>query len=304
MDWLKKIPIGQYVSGKSSWLRVIDPRIKLSWILLFLLTPILANSLWRISIACVLLLITFVSFLPNRIWWRSLVFLFVLSLIVGFLSIVLPASEISSELTIRAPDEIPEAVVLTRSWELFRLGPLNVGGISLGPLIVDRRSAELGIKTSTLTFTVIHSVNLMLITTPPEDLVWAIKWFFAPLTLLGFPMEKLSFQLLLALRFLPLVQEELQNLFRSIGVRAIEFRKLGFKSSIGLVVTLGERLLSNILLRSEQGADSLMSREGLWLSSQQLKPSIVVKPIFVWINFGSIFLLLIAIVLRCLYGTA
>ena len=196
MDWLKKIPIGQYVSGNSSWLRGIDPRIKLSWILLFLLSPILANFIWRISIVCVLLLITILSLLPPRIWWRSLIFLLVFSLIFGFLSIVLPASDASSELTIRSPDEIPGAIVLTRSWEVFRLGPLNLGGISFGPLIVDRRSAELGIKTSTLIFTVIHSVNLMLITTPPEDLVWAIRWFFAPLTLFGFPLEKLSFQLL------------------------------------------------------------------------------------------------------------
>ena len=304
MDWLRKIPIGQYVSGKSSWLRCIDPRLKLSWILLFLLTPILANSIWRISTACVLLLITFVSFLPSRVWWRSLVFLLVLSFGIGFLSIVLPASEIASELTIRAPDEIPGAIVLTRSWELFRLGPFDFGGISLGPLIIDRRSAELGVKTSTLIFTVIHSVNLMLITTPPEDLVWAIRWFFSPLNLLGFPLEKLSFQLLLALRFLPLVQEELQNLFRSIGVRAIDFRNLGFKSSLGLFVSLGERLLSNILLRAEQGADSLMSREGLWLSSQQLRPFIVVDPRYLWINLSSIFLLLIAIILRCMYGTS
>ena len=304
MDWLKKIPIGQYVSGKSSWLRCIDPRIKLSWVLLFLLTPILANSVWRISIAFVLLLITFLSFLPSRIWWRSLVFLIVFSLIIGSLSIVLPASESSFELTVRAPDEIPGAIVLTRSWEIFKLGPFNFGGISLGPLIVDRRSAELGIKTSTLIFTVIHSVNLMLITTPPEDLVWSIRWFFTPLTLLGFPLEKISFQLLLALRFLPLVQEELQNLLRSIGVRAIDFRRLGFKSSLALFITLGERLLSNILLRAEQGADSLMSREGLWLSSQQLRPSIVVNSKYLWINLSSIFLLLIAIILRCMYGTS
>ena len=304
MDWLKKIPIGQYVSGKSSWLRFIDPRIKLSWILLFLLTPILANSLWRISTAFVLLLITFFSFLPPRIWWRSLVFLLVFSLVIGSLSIILPASQSSFALPIRASDEIPGAIVLTRSWEIFRLGPFNFGGTSLGPFIVDRRSAELGIKTSTLIFTVIHSVNLMLITTPPEDLVWAIRWFLAPLTLLGVPLEKLSFQLLLALRFLPLVQEELQNLFRSIAVRSIDFRKLGLKSSLGLFVSLGERLLSNILLRAEQGADSLMSREGLWLSSQQLRPCIVVNPKYLWINMTSIFLLLIAISLRCLYGTS
>jgi len=304
MDWLKKIPIGQYVSGKSSWLRVIDPRIKLSWILLFLLTPILANSVWRISTVFVLLLITFLSFLPQRIWWRSLVFLLVFSLIIGSLSIVLPTSEASFDLTMRAPDEIPGTIVLTRSWEVFRLGPINLGGVGLGPLIVDRRSAELGIKTSTLIFTVIHSVNLMLITTPPEDLVWAIRWFFSPLTFLGFPLEKLSFQLLLALRFLPLVQEELQNLFRSIGVRAIDFRKLGLKSSLVLFVSLAERLLSNILLRAEQGADSLMSREGLWLSSKQLRPFIVVNSKYLWINISSIFWLLIAISLRCMYGTS
>ncbi|WP_269604574.1 CbiQ family ECF transporter T component [Prochlorococcus marinus] len=304
MDWLKKIPIGQYVSGKSSWLRGIDPRIKLSWILLFLLTPILANSMWRISTAFVLLLITFLSLLPPRIWWRSLLFLLAFSLLIGSLSIVLPASESSFALPIRAPDEIPGAIVLTRSWEIFRLGPFNFGGISLGPLVVDRRSAELGIKTSTLIFTVIHSVNLMLITTPPEDLVWAIRWFFSPLALLGFPLEKISFQLLLALRFLPLVQEEFQNLFRSIAVRAIEFRKLGLKSSLGLFITLGERLLSNILLRAEQGADSLMLREGLWLSSQQLRPSIIGNPKHLWINLNSILLLLIAIILRCLYGTS
>ena len=294
MDWLKKIPIGQYVSGKSSWLRVIDPRIKFSWILLFLLTPVLANSFWRISTASVLLLITFFSFLPVRIWWRSLVFLLILSLIIGLLSIVLPASELPSELSIRAPNEIPDAIVVTRSWEIFRLGPF----------VIDRRSAELAIKTSTMIFTVVHSVNLMLITTPPEDLVWAIRWFFAPLTLLGFPLEKLSFQLLLALRFLPLIQEELQNLFRSIGVRAIDFKKLGLKTTFSLFISLGERLLSNILLRAEQGADSLMLREGLWLSFEELRPCIVVNPRYFWINSGSICLLFIAIILRCLYGTS
>ena len=302
MDWLKKIPIGQYVSGRSSWLRLIDPRIKISWILLFLLTPILANSIWRIATASVLLLITFFSLLPIRIWWRSLVFLFVLSLIVGFLSIVLPASETASELSIRAPNEIPGTVVLTQPWEIFRLGPFNFGGFSFGPLIVDRRSAELGVKTSTLIFTVIHSVNLMLITTPPEDLVWAIRWFLSPLTLLGFPLEQFSFQLLLALRFLPLVQEETQNLFRSIGVRAIDFKKLGLKTTLSFFVSLGERLLSNILLRAEQAADSLMLKEGLWLSPEQLRPEIVVNPRFFWINLASIFLFLIAILLRFQYG--
>ena len=122
--------------------------------------------------------------------------------------------------------------------------------------------------------------------------------------LLGLPLDKFSFQLFLALRFLPLVQEELQNLFRSIGVRAIDFRKLGLRNTLGLFLSLGERFLSNILLRAEQGADSLMLREGLWISSDQLRPSIVINSKYLWINISSIFLFLIAIGLRCMYGTS
>ncbi len=303
MDWLKEIPIGQYVAGKSSWLRLIDPRIKFSWVLMFLITPILASSTWRVAIAIALLLLTFTSSLPKRIWWRSLSLLLAFSLFVGLLSMLLPASEPSSQLTIRDHVEIPNAFLVTPSWELLKLGPINLGGISIGPLVVDRRSAELGIKTSTLIFTVIHSVNLMMITTPPEDLVWTMSWFLSPLTKLGFPTERMSFQLLLALRFLPLVQEELQNLFRSIGIRAVNFKKLGLKSSIGLFLSVGERLLSNILLRAEQGADSLMTRKGLWIPSEEFRPSFLSDTRNSLINFGSIFFLVLVIIFRCKYGT-
>ena len=59
MDWLRQLPIGQYVAGNSGWLRRLDPRLKLAWVLMFLLTPVLAGSLWRIGLVVALLLITF-----------------------------------------------------------------------------------------------------------------------------------------------------------------------------------------------------------------------------------------------------
>ena len=105
--------------------------------------------------------------------------------------------------------------------------------------MIDRASALLGLRTSTLVFTVIHSVNLVLITTAPENLVWALSWMLSPLRLLGVPVTRLSFQLLLALRFLPLVQEELQNLLRSLVSRAVSLRKLGFKAAFGLLLSVG-----------------------------------------------------------------
>ena len=55
MDWLRQIPMGQYVDGSEGWLRRLDPRLKLAWSLMFLLTPVLAGPLWRVGLCSVCL---------------------------------------------------------------------------------------------------------------------------------------------------------------------------------------------------------------------------------------------------------
>ena len=147
-----------------------------------------------------------------------------------------------------------------------------------------------------------HSVNLMLLTTKSEDLVWALSWCLAPLALIGVPVDRLSFQLLLALRFLPLVQEELQNLLRSLASRAVNLRQLGFKASFALILSVGERLLANILLRAEQGAEALLARGGLLLPTDQFRPQVVLTGASLWLNIASTMLLLFVLGLRGKYG--
>ena len=61
MDWLRQVPMGQYVDGSTGWLRRLDPRLKLAWSLVFLLTPVLAGPLWRVGLVVALVLITFGS---------------------------------------------------------------------------------------------------------------------------------------------------------------------------------------------------------------------------------------------------
>lgn len=271
MDWLRQIPMGQYVDGAEGWPRRLDPRLKLAWSLVFLLTPVLAGPLWRLALVLGLLLITLISGLPVRLWWRSLLLLTLLSIAVGLLSLLLPAVDPPSPLNLRDPQELPGLGTDWPSWDLLRLGPVQLGPLTLGPLVVDRASALLGLRTSTLIFTVIHSVNLVLLTTMPEDLVWALTWCLMPLERLGLPMQRLGFQLLLALRFLPLVQEELQNLLRALATRAVNLKQLGWRGVTGLVLAVGERLLANVLLRAEQGAEALQARGGLWRAPAQLR---------------------------------
>ncbi len=304
MDFLRNVPIGQYVSGKSGWLRRMDPRLKFAWVVMFLVSPVLAGLFWRIGLVVALLLITLFRSLPLRVIRRPLIFLTILSFAFGLFAILLPTSEITTALPIRAPNELPEVIASSNSWELIRIDAIGVGNFSLGPLVIDRRSADLGIKTSTLIFTVVHSVNLMLITTSPEDLMWTLRWFLSPLRYFGLPLERLSFQFLLSLRFIPLIQEEIQNLLRSLVIRSIDLRKLGLKKSLGIILTMGERLLKNILLRAEQGADSLIIRNGGFiLSSKIFKPKSLVQSRTIFLNTFLTALLLLTVILRQKYGT-
>ncbi|MFZ9147588.1 CbiQ family ECF transporter T component [Vulcanococcus sp.] len=300
MDWLRQIPIGQYVDGTGSWLRLLDSRLKLGWTLAFLLTPILAGPWWRLGLVAALLLITAGSGLPWRLWRRTLPLLLLLSVLVGVLATTLPTGSLQP----MAPNRPPQELVLAPEdqgtrWEVLRLGPLNLGPLPVGPLVITRRSAALGVNSATLLFTVIHSANLLLLTTPPEELVWGLSWCLAPLAPLGVPVERLGFTLLLSLRFLPLVQEEFQNLLRSVATRSVNLRRLGWQASVGLLLALGERLLANVLLRAEQGAEALLARGGRWIAPAQLLRSRLRAPALQWA--GGVGLLAV-LVLRWRYG--
>ena len=87
MDWLRQLPLGQYVAGRRGWLRRLDPRLKYAWSLAFLITPILASPWWRLALVGLLLLITLASGLPWRLWRRSVPLLLALSLAVGLLAV-------------------------------------------------------------------------------------------------------------------------------------------------------------------------------------------------------------------------
>ncbi len=302
MNILTKFSIGQYVDGNRSWLRLVDSRLKIISLLIFLITPIWAGPLWRLSLVICLLCITVLSLLPSRIWWRSLVFLLGLSLLVGFLSLIASSDIQSLDSPVRDPNELNLILESQEKWNILEIPSMKIGFITLGPYNLSRKAFELGIKTSTLIFTVIHSVNLMLLTTMQEDLVWALSWFMHPLRKVGLPIDKWLFQLLLALRFIPLVQEELQNILKSVSVRSINLRSLGFKKSINVLLTMFERLFLNIFLRIEQGADSLLSKKNILIKTYRFKTFKKNNYLNFIFNSLSICFIFIAIFLRKQYG--
>ena len=302
MNILTKFPIGQYVDGNSSWLRIVDSRLKIIAVLIFLITPIWAGPLWRLSLVICLIFITFISLIPPRVWWRSLLFLLGLSLFIGLLSLIASSDIQSLDSSLRDPNELNLILESQENWNILEIPSKKIGFITFGPHNLSRKAFELGIKTSTLIFTVIHSVNLMLLTTLQEDIVWALSWFMKPLGKVGLPIDKWLFQLLLALRFIPLVQEELQNIIKSVSVRSINLRSLGFKKSINVLLTMVERLFLNIFLRIDQGADSLLSKKEISIKTQRYRAFDKKNSLIFIFNSLSICFICIAIFLRKQYG--
>ena len=303
MNILTKFPIGQYVDGNSSWLRIIDSRLKIIAVSIFLITPIWAGPLWRLSLVICLIVITSISLIPPRVWWRSLLLLLGLSLFIGLLSLIASSDIQSLDSSIRDPNELNLILESQENWNILEIPSKKIGFITFGPHNLSRKAFELGIKTSTLIFTVIHSVNLMLLTTLQEDIVWALSWFMKPLGKVGLPIDKWLFQLLLALRFIPLVQEELQNIIKSVSVRSINLRSLGFKKSINVLLTMVERLFLNIFLRIDQGADSLLSKKEISIKTQRYRAFDKKNSLFFIFNSLSICFICIAIFLRKQYGS-
>jgi len=302
MNILTKFPLGQYVDGNKSWLRIIDSRLKFIILLIFLITPIWAGPLWRIGLVLCLIFITFISFIPLRVWWRSFSFLICLSIFIGLLSIFATSNLSPLEIPLRDPNELNLSLSNNISWNIIQIPNFKIGFLNFGPYNISRKAFELGIKTSTLIFTVVHSVNLVLLTTLKEEIVWAISWFMYPLRKFNIPVDRLIFQLLLSMRFIPLVQEEFQNILQSVSVRSINYRNLGFKKTFNVLFSLIERIFLNIFLRIDQGSESLLSKGFLQINIQRFKPAEKQKISSFLINAISIFFICLAIFLRKQYG--
>ncbi|MDC2976847.1 energy-coupling factor transporter transmembrane protein EcfT [Prochlorococcus sp. AH-736-E02] len=302
MNILTKFAVGQYVYGNRSWLRIIDSRLKIIIVMIFLITPIWSGPIWRLSLAGFLLLITFLSLLPSRVWWRSLFFLSCLSLLIGCISIFAYSDIQFLDSNLRNPNELQVLFQNYEKWNILQIPQQKIWVANFGPYNLSKKAFELGIKTSTLIFTVIHSVNLMLLTTLQEDIVWGLSWFLYPLRRIGLPISKWLFQLLIALRFIPLVQEEFQNIIKSVSVRSINFRNLGFKKSFNVSLIFVERLFQNIFLRIDQGAESLLSKKEIMIKTSRFRTPNNSRYSYVIVNTLSICFICIAIFLRKLYG--
>ena len=292
MDLLRSLPLGLYLEKPITWLHKIDPRVKLIWLMSFLITPVLASSIWRLILVGILIVLTFSASIPLRVWKRQMGWLLMFCSLIFLISAAIAPDGIPINYQPRLPtDELAFAqqpanlpptptpktwknilglmetetpqklsTEISQSNDLPQPTSYNYVIFKQGPINITRRSVDLGVRFSTLLFTVIYSTNLYLLTTASEEITAAIEDLMTPLRKLNLPVTEISLTLTLSLRFIPLVLEEVQNLVRSVRTRAINWKKLGLRQGSQIWLIVAERLLENLLLRADQIASAMKVR--------------------------------------------
>ena len=253
MDLLRSLPIGTYLEQPITWLHRLDPRVKLGWLLSFLLAPILASSIWKLSLVGLLVIISILAGIP----WRALKQQMGWLLLVGgaiFLVGIFAPDSINVSHQLRSPPDSGIEIAQPYQYVFFKI---DTGIIHLK---ITKKSIDSAIYASSLVFTLVYSTTVYLLTTSPEEITTGLDNLMAPLRRYNVPVTEITLTLTLALRFIPLVLEEIQNLVRSIYTRAIDWQKLGLKNSAKVWLTVSEKLLENLLIRAEQIAIAMQVR--------------------------------------------
>ncbi|KXZ51372.1 hypothetical protein GPECTOR_13g861 [Gonium pectorale] len=132
--------------------------------------------------------------------------------------------------------------------------------LHVGPITVTHRSLNLAITAASLTFSALQTASLCLVTTPGEEMAIALRWWLAPLRLLRVPVDEIAMTLLLSLRFMSLVFEEVRNLSLGLAARGIRWETQGGGGSMNMAGRLAVRLFGNLFQRAENIAQAMLVR--------------------------------------------
>ena len=84
----------------------------------------------------------------------------------------------------------------------------------------------------------LQSASLCLTTTPAEEVAVGVGMLLSPLRLIGLPVSEISLTLLLSLRFLAIVFEEIRNLALGLAARNIQWRAMGKGAGVTVCLCL------------------------------------------------------------------
>jgi len=226
---LQDVSIGGYIPGDSA-LHRLDPRTKLVGLLLMLIAVFITRTgLGLIVICCLMMTLMFMSGIGWSVWWWGLVRFSWMLAIAALINMVFTSGG--------QPISIGQ-------WKL----PVTEQGVYAG-LMLSVQLLQAIIVSMILTFT-----------TTPRDLTRAMERLARPLKRLRVPVEEIGVILLLAMRFVPLLQQELRTTIEAQKSRGVEFGHGGIISRSRNLVAVLAPALTGTLRRGDLLATAMTAR--------------------------------------------
>ncbi|XP_068663999.1 protein ABCI12, chloroplastic isoform X2 [Aristolochia californica] len=237
-------PIAQFLSSPVTFLHTVDSRVKLAWLLALVVLPSRSHIFMRFGLVVFLALMS-VWILPKDVWTDQLGRVALLSGIL-FLMLGLGSDGAPPLVQLRTPPPsmmgLPELPMGSYSYSILKLGPLQL----------TRKGLSVASTSACLSFTIFQSASLCLTTTTSEQLAYALHWFMFPLKIVGVPVAEIILTLLLSLRFISIVFDEVRNAAMAIVSRRINWEQLTVMETLDIFVMYVRRIFSNIFKHAEQ----------------------------------------------------
>ncbi|KAJ4772680.1 Energy-coupling factor transporter transmembrane protein EcfT [Rhynchospora pubera] len=247
-------PICQFIDAPRTFLHSLDPRVKLVWLLGLVLIPARSHLYMRLGLVLYLSLLS-ILVLPSDVWKDQLGRVALLSGIL-FIMLGFGSDGVAAVAQTRTPPasltglpHLPSSVQ-GYSYSIFKLGPLQF----------TRKGLSVATTSACLTFTIFQSASLCLATTPPEQLAFALWWFMTPLRNVGVPVSEITLTLLLSLRFISLVFDEVRDGAVAIVARRVNWSQLSSLETLDIFVSYIRRIFNNIFNHSEQISQAMIVR--------------------------------------------
>lgn len=219
-------PIGQFIESPQNFLHSIDPRVKMIWLLALVVLPARSHIYVRAGLVLYLSILSMLVF-PTRVWMDQLGRVMLLSGVL-FIMLGFGSNGVPPAVQLRCP---PSSMLGLPDIPKSLEGYLYVI-MKLGPFQLTRKGLSVASTSACLTFTIFQSANLCLTTTTPEQLASALWWFMHPLLFFGVSVDEVILTLLLSLRFINLIMDEVRNAALGIIARRICWQKLTFLETL------------------------------------------------------------------------
>ncbi|CAM6008789.1 unnamed protein product [Sphagnum balticum] len=247
-------PVAQYIASPVTPLHTLDPRVKQAWLLALVVLPSRSHISIRMGVIAILVVITIWG-LPHHVWQDQLGRMAILSAFL-FVMLALGTDGVPSLVQTRTPPPLTQGLPKLPA----ALGGYKYVLMKLGPLQLTRKGVALAASASCLSFTVLQSASVCLATTTPEQLALALRWGIAPFAHIGAPVDELILTLLLSLRFIGLVFDEVRNIAMGVVARGIEWRSLRLTETADAFFTLFGRLFKNLFNHADQISQAMVAR--------------------------------------------